>query len=78
MTDRQFNEIGPSLKEVLSKIPKGHERDVNDYLILRNSISWMRQGKHVYSEEFGVKDYVDTIAELQKNSNELPQIRLHE
>jgi len=72
MTDREFNEIGPALKEVLGKIPKGHEDDVNDYMILRNSLSWMRQGKQVYSEDYGVKDYVDAIAKLQSKIQRTP------
>lgn len=72
MIDRKFNEMGPSLKKVLSNIPKGYEKEFNDYLVLRNSISWMRQGKHVYSEEYGFKDYVDTIAQLQKKIEQNP------
>jgi len=69
MTDREFNEIGDPLESVLAKIPKGRSKEVNDYMILRNSISWMKQGKHVYSEEYGVADYVDNIAKLQAKYN---------
>jgi len=66
MTDREFNKVGVSLKKVLEKIPEGKETEFNDYLILRNSISWMQQGKQVYSKEYGVSEYVDNIAALRK------------
>lgn len=65
MVDRSYNKIGPSLKEILAKIPTGEENAVGDYMILNNAVSWMRQGKIVYSDEFGVNDYVKTIAQLQ-------------
>ncbi|MDD3899186.1 MAG: hypothetical protein PHE82_09610, partial [Syntrophomonadaceae bacterium] len=54
LVDAQGNIIGKSFKEVLSNIPKGKEQEFRDYLVLKNSISWMEQGKQVYPEKWGM------------------------
>jgi hypothetical protein len=54
LVDAQGNIIGKSFKEVLSNIPKGKEQEFRDYLVLRNAISWMEQGKQVYPREWGM------------------------
>jgi len=54
LVDSKGDIIGPSFKEVLSKIPRGKEQDFRDYLVLRNSVSWMEQGKQVYPREWGM------------------------
>lgn len=65
LVDSQGNEIGQSLKDVLKTIPKGQEGAFKDYVILRNSISWMEQGKQVYPKELGMTPELATAKVAQ-------------
>ncbi|MFC0235488.1 LPD38 domain-containing protein [Fictibacillus phosphorivorans] len=47
----QGDVIGQSLKEVVSKIPKGKEVDFEDYLVNKHAITRMERGEKVFPDE---------------------------
>ena len=76
LVDAKGNIIGKSLKEVLDKIPEGKEQDFRDYLVLRNAISWMEQGKKVYPKEWGMtpEKAMQRLAAYDQQIPELKQV----
>lgn len=75
LVDSKGNIVGPSFKEVLSNIPRGKEQDFRDYLVLRNSISWMEQDKQVYPRKWAMtpEKAKQRLAAYDKQTPELKQ-----
>lgn len=72
----QGDVIGQSLKEVVSKIPKGKELDFEDYLVNRHAITRMERGEKVFPDDMKMSPEKSAVIvqEYEKNNPSFRQL----
>lgn len=58
LVDPNGNRVGESLKDITKQIPKGKEKDFENYLIYRHAPSWLDQGHEVFPASEGITSQI--------------------
>lgn len=68
LVDQNGKVVGNSLKAITSKIPRGLEKDFEDYVINRRAPYWMEEGKKVFPDDANMTPEKSRIKTAQYES----------
>ncbi|WP_147554122.1 LPD38 domain-containing protein [Bacillus testis] len=74
LVNKEGEAIGPSLKEVVSKIPKRNLKQFEDYLVNRHAITRMERGEKVFPDEMKM-NAAKSAAKVQTYEAQYPDFK---